>query len=62
MCSGLPALVTSRPSTCMHVFSKLFKKHAFELLYIFLLHFVLIAVHVELLIDQLLLTSHVLIH
>ena len=31
--SGLPVLVTSGPSTCMHMFSRLFKKHAFELLY-----------------------------
>ena len=56
--SGLPDLVTSVPSTCMHVFSRLFKKHAFELLYLLYLPiplvFVLIAVHVELLIDQLL--------
>ena len=30
--SGLPVLVTSALSTCMHMFSRLFKKHAFELL------------------------------
>ena len=37
--SGLPVLVTSGPSTCVHMFSRLFKKHAFELLYLSSLSF-----------------------
>ena len=47
MLSGLSVLVTSVPSTCMHVFELLY------LLYLPIpLVFVLIAVHIELLIDQ----------